>query len=281
MNQIFKVLFWSAVVLIDAALILSDRWCFAIIGTAAIAYIYYLVAPLVISFIERKLSIKFNEKTTLALVSSLIIFLVIVHIIATGNRTFKGRVVDADTKQPLEGAIVVAFWKGERGTPTGGTSRLEDVKEIVTDNKGEWRIRGPKGTGFSDFVPNFYPILTFLTGTYYTEPPRFIIFKPGYCAWPNGFQIASCKEMMVYELKPHGAYSVGEGETIGLPKLTNREERRRNMPSHIYDAGPKNYKEIIGNQKEFIRLLNEEDEFLYPGRRRSLYKELLKEIRQH
>jgi hypothetical protein len=55
MNQTIKVLFWSTVAVIDIALILGGGLCFAIVGTAIIAYIYYLATPLIISFIVRKM----------------------------------------------------------------------------------------------------------------------------------------------------------------------------------------------------------------------------------
>jgi hypothetical protein len=128
------------------------------------------------------------------------------------------------------------------------------VKETLTDKNGEWLIRGPRGTRI-----NIYKLLTFLTGTYYIEPPLFIIFKPGYCSWPQGFYIESCKNKIKFELNSEGYYKVGNAETIGLPMLKNREDRSRNLPTYIYDTGGSmNASEIIRNQKEYIRLLEEE-----------------------
>jgi hypothetical protein len=220
------MLFWSAVVLIDVALILSGVWWFAIIGTAAIAYIYYLVAPLVISFIERKLSIKFNEKTTLILVSSLITFLVIVYIIATGNTTFKGKVVDADTKKPIVGAVVVASWLAERPGVVGTSSRSVDVKETLTNENGEWSIKGPRGK--NDFLLAVCSFPNLFTGTYSTIPPEFVVFKPGYCSWPGGFGVESCKG----KIRPVGNNKIIEGEIVEVPKLISRsrETLSRNIP---------------------------------------------------
>jgi hypothetical protein len=99
--------------------------------------------------------------------------------------TFKGKVIDADTKQPIESAVVVASWLEERATPTGSISRLHDVKETLTDPNGEWVIEGPKGREGDDVTAFF----TLITGTYYARPPEFVIFKPGYCSWPGGFGI--------------------------------------------------------------------------------------------
>lgn len=159
--------------------------------------------------------------------------------------TFKGKVIDADTKKPIEGAVVVASWSEERATPTGSTTRLKDVKETLTDKNGEWVIEGPKGREMS----NITAIITFITGTYITNTPEFIVFKPGYCSWPESSRIKACEgKMRTYN------FTVSEnlGEILELPRLTNREDRLRSLPSRVsgYGADKK--------QKEFIRLLNEE-----------------------
>ena len=170
--------------------------------------------------------------------------------------TFKGRVIDADTKEPIEGAVVVASWNEERATVSGPSSRLKDVKETLTDKNGQWVIRGPRGMEGG----NITAIFTFLTGTYYTRPPEFIIFKPGYCSWPAGFGIDACKgKMKGYGKNYHRAIS----EIIELPKLTEREDRlraRRIGPIFSYDK--EREAEIMKKQKNFIRLLNQERKFL-------------------
>ncbi|OGL46732.1 MAG: hypothetical protein A2W05_02175 [Candidatus Schekmanbacteria bacterium RBG_16_38_10] len=97
--------------------------------------------------------------------------------------TFKGKVIDADTKEPIEGAVVVASWSEERADIAGPTSRFKDVKETLTDNNGEWKIEGPVGSKES----NIKSLFTFITGTYYARTPQFIIFKPGYWPYPEKF----------------------------------------------------------------------------------------------
>jgi hypothetical protein len=132
---------------------------------------------------------------------------------------YTGKVIDADTKEPIEGAVVVASWLEERATPTGPTTRSKDIREALTDKNGVWVIEGPKGRDGG----NITAIFTFLTGTYYTRPPEFIIFKPGYCSWPKGFGIAGCKDKIKgFDIE----------KKIELPKLTdrNRENLSRNIP---------------------------------------------------
>lgn len=182
--------------------------------------------------------------------------------------TFKGKVIDADSKQPIEGAVVVASWSEERATPAGPTTRLKDVKETLTDKNGMWLIEGAKGGE----VGNTKAIFSFLTGTYFTNAPVFIVFKPGYCSWPKGFEIASCKG----KIKPAGNDKIAEGETVELPKLTNRDDRSKAVPGLIHADGEKNEEEIIRKQKVFFKLINEELKYLGLAEYR-LYREILQE----
>lgn len=176
-------------------------------------------------------------------ISVLFVFLILMN----GSlyaKTFKGRVIDADTKEPIEGAVVVAIWLKERATIAGPSSEFKDVKEALTDKNGEWVIKGPRGRWGGDITA----IFTFVTGIYYTKPPEFIIFKPGYCSFPAGFGIEACKE----KIKIEGDCKSAEGETAELPRLTNREDRLRALPGPVRAEG------VSEKQIEFFRLINEE-----------------------
>lgn len=77
-------------------------------------------------------------------------------------------VVDAKTKKPLEGVIVVAYWKLSRGT-FGGTVDIGTlhVMEAVTDKDGQFHFPawGPK---------------TVWRGRLSGHSPTILFFKPGY-----------------------------------------------------------------------------------------------------
>ena len=92
--------------------------------------------------------------------------------------TFSGRIIDCDTREPIEGTVVVAYWYEAWGTFAGEATRLKDVKETLTDKEGKWSIRGPKGRP-SDSSNDFIVFLTGITGIPYTRQPDFIVFKPG------------------------------------------------------------------------------------------------------
>ncbi len=174
------------------------------------------------------------------------------------ERIYGGRVIDYETKEPIEGAVVVTIWHERVAAVAGGLTRLKDIKETLTNKNGEWSM-----TGLEEEQGSAY--YSFHTGTYLTQFPLFIIYKPGYCPWPNGFSINACRE----KLKPGETMKMLEGEPVELPKLSNRDDRRR-----AWSIGPihgdrwMGEKEILGRQKEFIRLLKEEEKYLFPARER-------------
>jgi hypothetical protein len=187
------------------------------------------------------------------LISILIVTWLFVITTCVSAKTFHGRVIDADTKEPIEGAVVVAYWYKARTTLLGEEDvTLKDVKEALTDKNGQWAVTGPKGREHDVF-----PYFSTITGIYYTQPPLFIVFKPGYCSWPEGFSIDACKS----KIKPEGSGRVTEGKTIELPKLTNREDRlKAQRISEIYPSSddPKVIRKYLKKQLELLRLLDEE-----------------------
>ena len=73
---------------------------------------------------------------------------------------YRGKVLDLETGEPIEGAVVAAEWTL--------THRFCDAKETVTDKNGEFVL--PKGSCFS-----FWP---------FTEiSARVVVFKPGYLGY--------------------------------------------------------------------------------------------------
>lgn len=154
---------------------------------------------------------------------------------------FKGKVIDAETKAPIEGAVVVVVYKKENfAFPSGGVTKVINVKETLTDKNGEF--------DFQSYTTLIQP----LSGESHAD---FIIYKPGYGSYPN------------LQLTPKGIdapseeifFSSGIGGTgeleglvdrknamikvtfgiVELPKLKTREERLNAIRFPTGDAKPK------------------------------------------
>lgn len=84
------------------------------------------------------------------------------------NPIFRGRIIDAETKQPIEGAVAVALYDKQMliGGPGGPHTHVFHFRECLTDKKG-------------DFYFPSYSSLHFISKG---DGVRFIFYKPGYMA---------------------------------------------------------------------------------------------------
>jgi hypothetical protein len=125
-------------------------------------------------------------------------------------RSFEGKVVDAETKEPIEGAAVLAVYYQEVPSIVAGSNHYAvDAQETLTDINGEFKI----------------PAKTVKLEDVSWKPEcNLTIFKPGYGVFP-GHKLSNA----VGENKswpPPEKYIVYE-----IPKLKTREERRSNIPT--------------------------------------------------
>ena len=156
--------------------------------------------------------------------------------------SFKGRVIDAETKEPMEGAVVVAQYHVNMLGPTGSHTTLIDVREVLTDKNGEF------------YLPSLTKVINPIsTG----DDTSFLIWKPGYKKediW-GGYFFA--KEPGTVENRPVHAEGglVLRPVRLGIVELEStktREERRKSIPTPIGEDS--DWKK----QKEFIGFINEE-----------------------
>lgn len=142
---------------------------------------------------------------------------------------FRGRVIDAETKEPIEGAVVVAIYKKHTliSGPGGGYSSVIKVKETLTDKKGEF------------YFPSYTTIIQPLSIEDYVE---FIIYKPGYGSFSD-HRVSPPKDMSLEAIERFFSEEVGkQGEIIEdepwrkwtvtfgiveLPMLKTWEERNK------------------------------------------------------
>ena len=114
------------------------------------------------------------------IISSILILLIIFVIVAqkgcsADHITYKGKVIDADTLKPIEGAVVVAVWYKTRSMLIESQTVFKYSKEILTDKNGEWSITGPE-----DYYNKKSLVYLSYIGIYATTSPEITIYKPGY-----------------------------------------------------------------------------------------------------
>lgn len=144
---------------------------------------------------------------------------------------YQGQVIDAGTKAPLAGAVVVALWRRNRVYPFHSVSEHYAVREMVTDSEGRFLLDAKD-------VEEGAPARTY--------HPEFLIFQPGYGSFPRGH---------VAPMGYIGGIFERPGAVIELPRLEGREARRKNLGTihpHGYSETP--FKDL----PELIRRLNVE-----------------------
>lgn len=165
--------------------------------------------------------------------SQVIIFLVFLSLIPSigcahySGGPWSGKVIDAETKQPIEGAVVVAVWYETFAAIPESSSRFKAAKEVITDSKGEFRF---SKQSYSSFLPDGEIV-----------GPHFTIFKPGYGYFPA---------QHVYPKDWDNDYFIKPGAVVELPKWKTINERREKLPSEG-EPGTKNL-------KIYMKLLNQE-----------------------
>ncbi len=158
---------------------------------------------------------------------------------------FKGKVIDSETKEPIEGAVVVAIHSTHTiiGGPAGGDSSVIKVKETLTDKMGEF----------------FFSSYTTVTGPnsreWYTD---FIIYKPGYGSFPKNKvsppsgmgssmiemyfmaeNFGQRKKVRILEIGKKDSLKEVTFGLVELPPLKNSKERLRAAPGGPTDLGSK------------------------------------------
>ena len=123
---------------------------------------------------------------------------------------YSGRVIDADTREPIEGVVVLGTWSIFHNNLAGGSHTFYDARETVTDKKGEFSIPG-MGLRVSSNL----------------DPMDVLIFKSGYSyigstSW-DALKISSYyREMIKWE---------GDRVILPLKKVTFEERKKMGLPS--------------------------------------------------
>ena len=150
---------------------------------------------------------------------------------------FKGKIIDSETKEPIEGAVVVVTYSKKSIGIAESYSVVVNVRETLTDKNGEF------------YFPSYTTIIQPLSWNPSWQGVDVIIFKSGYGSFPDwrvsppkGIDIKVVwddfftgevgveKEVWWREPWKVGSESKKIKVTFGLvelPKLKTREERRK------------------------------------------------------
>jgi hypothetical protein len=85
------------------------------------------------------------------------------------------RVLDAETKKPIEGAVALAMWDRTRGLPGLTFTYVAKAVEAETDAAGYFRLPA-------------------VVGTLALQKPHIKVYKPGYVGWDSRFIYMGCYE---------------------------------------------------------------------------------------
>ena len=142
-------------------------------------------------------------------VSTLAIFMMLSTIISA-HAGYKGKVVNADTSKPIEGAVVLMYWN--LTNRINGYEKFFNAEETLTDVDGRFEIKDRKA--------NLNPLLR-------KDEPIFDIFKRGYKDIHLAWVISVFKE----DLLKHKVGFEGDLPIFKLKKIGDLKERRKSIPS--------------------------------------------------
>jgi hypothetical protein len=139
---------------------------------------------------------------------------------------YRGQVVDAETKAPLAGAVVVVHWLRDRLYPVHSVAENYAVRETITDAEGRFFL---DAKDVEDEAPRR------------TRRPGFLIFLPGYGSYPHRHVSPTGLTGGIFERS---------GAVVELPRLTDREERRK----HLFRFDPHSHSDApFKDLPEFVR----------------------------
>lgn len=133
---------------------------------------------------------------------------------AMAFKDYKGKVIDADTKEPIVGAVVAAIWtRNVKYFPSGSRGIFKKARETVTDKNGEFSIK----------PYHHYSLRPFSELWLY-----WVIYKPGYASFSPG-RYPRHPKVKPKGISPNGLTSkiFRPYTVVELPRLKTKKERRK------------------------------------------------------
>jgi hypothetical protein len=144
---------------------------------------------------------------------------------------YEGKVVDRETNQPIEGAVVHCTWNKVHVTPAGGLGEYYDSYEVLTDSKGEFEIPGKGLLVFSSI--DKMDITIFKAGYEQVRPNPWHGFKKyaygarDIVSWEGDKAIFKLKRLSLEERRNRG---------ITMPLTPAKKQRLMRMESNKEDT---------------------------------------------
>ena len=155
---------------------------------------------------------------------------------AAGADSYHGFVIDMDTRAPLAGAVVAVYWMRKPIISMDGPQFFHRAVEALTDSAGRFSVDSRPGIDWNPF-------------TYVMREPTYVIFKPGYGAFPSFRSLTRVRREAVKEQGE--TFRAGQSVVIELPRLTTPEEMRES-------ASPEGYifSDIQVHLPQYMRFIN-------------------------
>lgn len=137
---------------------------------------------------------------------------------------FEGQILDGETKEPIEGAVVVALYsKRTLGLGAGTLSSVIEIREALTDREGRFRI------------PSYATVIQPFS---WSSSVFFTIYKPGYASLDEmnleDLFAGRASEFPLDELpwvyNQKRIFRFRAPNIVELPKPTTRDEQIKSLP---------------------------------------------------
>lgn len=157
---------------------------------------------------------------------------------------FEGQILDAETKQPIEGAIVVALYnKRTMGLGAGTLSSVINIRETFTNKDGRFSI------------PSY---TTFIQPFSWSVNTTFIIYKPGYVSIDGmnledffaGRKVGRASQELPWFYNKTLVVRLRSPNIVELSAVKTKEERVRTIPARD--------PELRKMAPDLIRIINDE-----------------------
>lgn len=153
---------------------------------------------------------------------------------------YRGKVIDADTRVPIEGVVVLGTWSRETPTPGGAVHSFYDAMETVTDKNGDFEIKGLGLLVLSNVIP--MDVLIFKAGYEYLGSPWESLKKSKYLIekkkikWEGDKAIIPLKWVTIDERKKDALYPPIPPTEAPLGKIRRMlQEINKDLMLHGFD----------------------------------------------